>query len=93
MSTFKSALALFIMISGLVITGLIYLQSPAASISVGALCFIVFVSFVVDNRAQIFHMEITQQDENGKAKKSKVGVALHQSALMARVQDGDIKGL
>lgn len=93
MSTFKSALALFIMISGLIITGLIYLQSPAASAGVGALCFIVFVSFVVDNRAQIFHMEITHPDEKGKTRKSNVGIAMHQSALMARVQDGDIKGL
>lgn len=93
MSTFTSIIALLIMVGGLITTGLVYLQSHGAAIAMGTLFFIVFVAFVVDNRAKIFHLEITDTDKNGDARKRKLGVAMHRGAFVARQEEGDIRGL
>ncbi|MBO6633512.1 hypothetical protein [Parvibaculum sp.] len=88
MRTFKITVALVLAAFCIGVTGAIYLQSEGAAISVGALIFLVIVSFLYDHRRSIF----TSDPARSHLKDDKTATAVAQGAAFTRFAEGEVRG-
>ena len=88
MRTFKITVTLILAAFCIGVTGAIYLQSEGAAISVGALLFLVIVSFLYDHRSTIFSSEPARS----RLHDDKVGTAVAQGAAFTRFAEGEVRG-
>ncbi|MDZ4380357.1 MAG: hypothetical protein U0942_03345 [Parvibaculum sp.] len=88
MRTFKIVIAAILAALLVGVTGAIYLQSEGAAMSVGSLLALVLLSFVYDNRSQLFGGgAATARAPGGKA-----GVAIGQATALTRFGEGEVRG-